>query len=182
MADISSADTGAGVIIVITDANVLINFLRIEQLALLAALKGYRFLVPEEVLREITEPNQHSAVNVAINKGLLSNAFEHTVESLDLFAKLRDFMGRGEAACLALAATTGCYIASDERKKFYRIALTHLGEARILRTEAIIVQAIIQGLVSVAEADGFKATLAANRYLIPFESFADLLTQGNVGM
>ncbi len=164
-------------VIVITDANILINFLRIEQLSLLADLKGYRFLVPEEVLCEITDAAQRAAVDEALENGILSNAIEHTMESLELFAKLRDVMGRGEAACLALAVTSGCFIASDEKKRFYRYALALLGEARILRTESIIVDAIRQGLVSIAEADGFKATLEANRYHIPIDSFAEFLAK-----
>lgn len=58
--------------------------------------------------------------------------------SLSLFAELRDVMGRSEAACLALAATTGSHIASDEKKRFRRTAIELIGEARILRTNLIV--------------------------------------------
>ena len=165
----------AETIVVITDANVLINLLRIGQLPLLGKLDAYRFLVPEEVVGEITDPAQRDALAAAIAAGHLGQIVVNTIEALTLFAELRDVMGRGEAACLALAATTGCHIASDERKRFRRRAIELIGEAHILRTESILLEAIRQGRISVSEADGFRMTLEANRYSMPFGSFSDLL-------
>jgi predicted nucleic acid-binding protein len=167
--------TNAETIVVITDANVLINLLRIGQLPLLGKIDAYRFLVPAEVVGEITDPAQQDALAAAIAAGHLGQIVVDTIEALALFAELRDVMGRGEAACLALAATTGCYIASDEKKRFRRRAIELIGEARILRTESILLEAIRQGRISVPEADGFKAVLEANRYSMSFQSFSELL-------
>lgn len=167
--------TTAETIVVITDANVLINFLRIGQLPLLGKLDAYRFLVPEEVVDEITDPAQRGALAAAIAAGHLGQTVVDTMGALALFAELRDVMGRGEAACLALAASTGCHIASDEKKRFRRRAIELIGEARIVRTESILVEAIRQGRISVAEADGFKAVLETNRYSMSFGSFSELL-------
>jgi hypothetical protein len=50
-----------------------------------------------------------------------------------------------------------------------------IGEPRILRTESILLEAIRQGRITVCMADGFKAVLEANRYVMPFGSFSDLL-------
>ena len=95
------------------------------------------------------------------------------MDALALFGDLRDLMGRGEAACLALAATTGCHLASDEKKRFRRKAVELIGEARILRTEDLLVAAIRGGRITVAQADGYKVVLAENRYTMPFGSFAE---------
>ena len=165
----------AETIVVITDANVLINFLRIGQLPLLGKLDAHRFLVPQEVEAEITDPAQRDALAMAIAAGYLGQVVVDTVESLALFAELRDVMGRGEAACLALAATSGWHIASDEKKRFRRRAIELIGEARILRTESILLEAIRQRRISVSQADGFKAVLEANCYSMPFRSFSDLV-------
>jgi predicted nucleic acid-binding protein len=165
----------AETIVVITDANVLINFLRIGQLQIFGKLDAYRFLVPEEVMGEITDPAQRDALSVTIAAGHLGQTVVDTIEALTLFAELRDMMGRGEAACLALAATTGCHIASDEKKRFRRRAIELIGEARILRTESILLEAIRQGRISVLEADAFKAILESNRYSMSFASFSELL-------
>jgi predicted nucleic acid-binding protein len=161
--------------VVVTDANVLINLIRIGQLPLLGQLDGYRFLVPAEVVNEITEPHQREALSWALTEGHLEQVVVDTMESLQLFAELRDVMGMGEAACLALAATRGCHIASDEKKRFRRRAMELIGEQRIVRTEGILLTAIRQERISVAEADGFKAVLAANRYAMSFGSFSELL-------
>jgi predicted nucleic acid-binding protein len=167
--------TNAETVVVITDANVLINLLLIGQLPLLGTLDKHRFLVPKEVLGEIEDPVQREAVTSAIAAGHLGQVVVETMQSLALFAELRDVMGRGEAACLALAATMGCHIASDEKKRFRRRAIELIGEARIVRTESLLLEAIRQGRISVAEADGFKTVLEANRYSMPFRSFSDLL-------
>lgn len=165
----------AEAIVVVTDANVLINLIRIGQLPLLGQLNGYRFLVPAEVVSEITEPDQREALSAALAGGDLEQVIVDTIESIRLFAELRDIMGMGEAACLALAATRGCHIASDERRRFRRRAVELLGEDRILRTDGLLLEAIRQGRISVTEADGFKVVLASNRYSMTFESFADLM-------
>jgi predicted nucleic acid-binding protein len=167
--------TSAEKIVVITDANILINLLRIGQLPLLGALDAYRFLVPEEVIGEITDPAQREQIASAIASGYLTQATVETIDALAMFAELREMMGRGEAACLALATTTGSCLASDEKKRFRRRAMELIGEARILRTESILVEAIRKGHITVSLADSFKAVLEANRYVMPFASFSDLL-------
>ncbi len=167
--------TGATTIVVVTDANVLINFAHIDRLALLGELEAFRLKLPAEVLEEIVDPAQRVAVDAAIAAGALELLVVDELDALALFADLRDLMGRGEAACLALAATRGYHLASDEKKRFRRKAVELIGEARILQTEDLILQAIRCGRISVAEADGCKAVLGANRYTMPFKSFAERL-------
>lgn len=166
-------DSGATTIVVVTDANVLINFAHIDRLALLGELGAFRLKLPAEVLEEIVDPAQRGAVDAAIAAGSLELLVVDELDALALFADLRDLMGRGEAACLALAATKGYHLASDEKKRFRRKAIELIGEARILQTEDLILQAIRCGQISVAEADGYKAVLEANRYTMPFKSFAE---------
>ena len=161
--------------VVITDTNVVINFLHIGQLALLGELPTYRFQLPIEVLQELTDPEQRAAVDNAIAAGQLDLLVIDALDTLALFGDLRDLMGRGEAACLALAATAGCHLASDEKKRFRRKVIELIGEARILGTEDLLVEAIRCGRITVAQADGYKLVLAENRYTMPFASFAERL-------
>ncbi len=85
----------------------LVNFLHIGQLALLGELRAYRFQFPTEVLQELTDPGQRAAVDNTIAAGQFDLLVIDALDALALFGDLRDLMGRGEAACLALAATTG---------------------------------------------------------------------------
>jgi predicted nucleic acid-binding protein len=162
-------------IVVVTDANVLINLFHIGRLSLLGALEAYQFRVPREVLDEISEPDQRAAVDAALAAGHIGEIIVDTIDALTLFGALRDVMGRGEAACLAIAATTGCYIASDEKRRFRRCAVELIGEDRILRTESLLLEAIRSKHISIAEADECKLVLESRRYMMSFSSFADLL-------
>ena len=141
---------------------------------LLGALTPYRFFVPEEVINEITEPAQQSEVAGALAEGLLARTVIDSIDVLALFGTLRDLMGRGEAACLALAVTKGWIIASDEKRRFRREVLERIGAARIVDTASLLRHAISIARVSVAEADGFKAVLETRRFVMPFASFGDL--------
>jgi predicted nucleic acid-binding protein len=161
--------------VVITDTNVLINFIHIGQLTLLGKLGPWRLRLPIEVLNEFTEAEQRSEVDAAIAAGCLEIMVIDAIDALALFGTLRDLMGRGEAACLALAATENLYLASDEKRFFRLKAIELVGEARILRTEDLILQAIRCGHLCVAEADAFKEVLHTKRYAMPFRSFAELL-------
>ena len=165
----------AATTVVITDANVLINFVHIGQVALLSELPAYRFQLPTEVLNELTDGDQRAQIEAAIAAGQLELMAIEALDALTLFGDLRDLMGRGEAACLAVAATTGCHLASDEKKRFRRKAIELIGETRIVRTEDLLVEAIRCGVRTVAQADEYKLVLAASRYTMPFSSFGELL-------
>ncbi len=160
---------------VITDANVLINFVHIGQVALLGELPAYRFQLPTEVLNELTDGDQRAQIEAGIAARQLELMVIEALDALTLFGDLRELMGRGEAACLAVAATTGCHLASDEKKRFRRTAIELIGEARIVRTEDLLVEAIRCGKRTVVQADEYKQILAANRYVMPFSSFTDRL-------
>lgn len=88
-------------IIVITDANIIINLFHIGQLSLFGSLPPYRFRVPSDVVVEILDPAQQIAVRNCIEAGLLEEIVVDTMVALPLFAESRSIMGRGEAACLA---------------------------------------------------------------------------------
>lgn len=162
-------------VIVVTDANVLINLCHIGHLQLLGQLTPWRFKVPQEVLDEVADPGQRAAVDAAIGAGHLEAFVLDDLAALTLFADLRALMGRGEAACLASAATSRHLIASDEKKRFRRKAIELLGEASILRTEDLLIHAIRMGHITVDAADACKAVLADHRYTMPFASFAERL-------
>jgi predicted nucleic acid-binding protein len=162
--------------VVITDANVIINLFHLGQLNPFGFLPPYRFRVPSDVPAEILDPIQQAAVRICIEAGHLEEVVVDSTAALPLFAELRDMMGRGEAACLALAATGGFRIASDEKKRFKRKAIELIGEARILRTELLLLEAIRRNQITTQDADRFKDILAANNYALPFNSFADILT------
>jgi predicted nucleic acid-binding protein len=57
--------------VVVTDTNILINLTHIDRLDLLAKPPPYSFVVPEEVVKEVKEPDQAQAIQTAVTSGFL---------------------------------------------------------------------------------------------------------------
>lgn len=161
--------------VIVVDANVLINFVHAGQLGLLASLPGYEWVVPEDVVAEITDPVQREQLERSIAHQQLRVETVTEPEDLVQYAELRRTLGRGEAACIVLAARHAWLVASDEKGKFRRETTARLGSGRIVNTAGLFVAAIRAGLISVEEADAAKSVLELNRFRLPFESFRDIL-------
>lgn len=162
--------------IVITDTSILINLSHTGHLALLGRVVGLRFVVPDEVVAEVTEPDQLRALEAAIADGSLRRESIISVDELALFAEFSQILGSGESACLALASNRGWLVACDEKRVFLREARGRLGAGRILNTPGLYVLWIRAGLLTVEEADFAKAVLDANRFKMSFSSFRDVMS------
>lgn len=89
----------AAVRVVLTDANIVINLIHIRCLGILGKLPGYEFVVPDEVIREVTDPGQREVLQATIDAGALRAITIDDVATLKVFADLSVIMGAGEAAC-----------------------------------------------------------------------------------
>lgn len=159
-------------IVLVTDANVLINFCNIQRLDLLGGLPGYRFIVPAEVFAEITDAAQREQVEAAFLSGCLTQATITDPSELEAYAEFVSFAGKGEAACLAIAVNRGYTVASDDRRrKFFREVTRRLGSGRIIGTVEIAREAIRSGLVTLAEADGWIDVWRSRRFEPATQSF-----------
>lgn len=167
--------SGGGTRVVVSDANVIINLIHVERLALFGALPRYDFVIPEEVDAEIKVPEQRARLSEAIHAGLLRKQAIVELAAVEMYAELRAKMGRGEAACLALAASKGWLVASDEKRVFRREAIKRLGPGRLLTTPGLFVLAIRAGVLSIDEADEAKRTLERHRFRMGFTSFRDVM-------
>jgi len=163
------------IVIVVTDSNVLINLAHINRLDLLDRLPPFSFVVPQEVVKEITNVTQSELVLGAINSGSLKEVQLDSIPELRIYAHLVRTLGSGEAACLALAESRGWLVASDEKRKFYREAMVRLGQDRIINTAGILLKAIRLNVLNVDEADEAKIFLEQRRFTMKFASFRDLL-------
>lgn len=162
--------------IVVADANVLINLVNISRLDLCAQLAGFEFVIPDHVRAEILVANQRLQIDQAIAGGVLRLESITDLAALTDFTDLIAFLGRGEAACLALAAQNGWWIASDEKRRFRRAVEARLGKERILGTADLLVLAIQAGRMTIAEADRDKHTLEQHRFKMDFVSFGDIVS------
>ena len=160
---------------ILADANVLINFIHIGQLDLLGKLRGNRFVIPEHLEMEITHKAQTAVLKRAIQNGILGQTAITDIKEMADYAEFHKTFGQGEAACLAIAANRGFSVASDERGVFRRLVLRKIGQERLLTTPDLIQAAIRTRLITVPQADTWKAKLETHRFKMKFKSFKDLL-------
>ena len=124
----------------ITDANILINFIKIGRVDILQQLRMYAFYLSEEVYREITYPAQRLVLDHALKNGWLRETVITDQNELRSYAQYRRQMGDGEAACLAIAICRKWIMACDEQKKklISRTVRHHLGAGYLLNTPGIL--------------------------------------------
>ncbi len=159
----------------LVDANVLINFIHMDQLDLLGKLKEYRFVIPEHVAVEITRKDQAAAIKNAFQHGILEQTVIVNIKEMADYAEFHKRLGQGEFACLAIAANRGFSVASDEKGVFRRLVLKEIGQERLLTTSSLILTAVRSKLITVAQADKWKAKLETHRFKMKFQSFKELL-------
>lgn len=162
--------------IVATDANIIINLMHVSRLGLLGRIPNCEFVVPVQVLEEITIPEQRAEIEAAIAAGWVKVEASSDLDSIAMFTELISRIGRGESACIALAAKNGWHIASDEKGRFLREAEARVGAKRVLTTVDVFILAIKAGLLTIEEADADKATLEGKRFRVKFASYRDLVS------
>lgn len=138
---------------VVVDATVVIHLANAGRLDLLGSLEGWDFVAPDQVVEEVIYPEQAAALARALDVGHLRREASTDLAELALYAELERRMGRGEAACLAMAATRGWLLASDDRgRAFRRLVAEHIGSDRLIGTGRIADAARQQGALSAGEA------------------------------
>ena len=91
--------------VVVSDANILINLMHVDLLSLLGSLERFEFVVPDQVLEEVTAPEQAAKLDAAIERGWLRRVSVKGIQELTDYADLKLIMGKGESACLATSPT-----------------------------------------------------------------------------
>ncbi len=164
--------------IIVTDASVLINFLRIDRTDLLAS-HSHAFLATDHVAAEITDryPDQQQRFAAALAADAISETRVTMPEEIRLFGSMfaAGRLGAGECSAIALAIHRRYILAVDDR-----LATTHARRAdatlRILATQDLVVSMIREGLLDVAEADRIKQEWATrHRFRLIVDSFRELI-------
>jgi len=164
-----------GRILVVSDTNVLINFLRVGRFDLVTQHKDYHFVVTEHTRAEITHAVQRAELEAAIATRAIEETSLTDPSEIALFAVLNAFLGRGESAAIAVAATRNWIVATDETRRAKREIESRLGQGRQLTTPGVLLRCIMNGTLMVGDADTIKVQLAAQRFVMKFASFSDLL-------
>jgi predicted nucleic acid-binding protein len=160
---------------VATDTCILINLAVVGRLDLLSLVPPFAFHAPTEVLDEVEDPDQRTAVDQGIAAGFLDVVKLDDPNELASYVRFNATLGKGESACLALAKGRGWAIATDESKDpKWKKVISGAGFA-ILNTPGIILGAIHARALTVVAADEIKARLEQRRFKMNFDSFASLI-------
>jgi len=136
------------------DATVVIHLAQAGRLDLLGSIQHYEFVVPDQAAEEVTYPEQKAALQRALGARHLQQESSTDPAEMALYAELRQRMGKGEAACLAMATCRGWMLASDDRgRAFRRFVREHKCQDRLIDTQTIVNLALEQGVVSAEEAE-----------------------------
>ena len=170
--------TASSSTIVVTDASVLVNFLRIDRLDLIAGL-SLHFSLTNHVADEVSDryPDQRERLVSALGAGILSEIAVTSPDELSLFGSLSATgrLGAGECAAIAVAVHRHHILAIDDRRAITQARRTDQ-TVRIVTTQDPIVSMIRESLLTVAEADVIKHEWATkHRFRLKLESFQDLL-------
>lgn len=124
---------------VVVDATVVIHLAQAGRLDLLGALAGWSFVVPDQVVEEVIYPEQAAALADALAAGHLARVSSSDLSEIALYAELRLRMGKGEAACLAMAKSRDWRLASDDRgRAFRRCVREYFDETKLMDTDALL--------------------------------------------
>ncbi|MDP3506569.1 MAG: hypothetical protein Q8T09_01135 [Candidatus Melainabacteria bacterium] len=123
------------------DTNVIIKLIQNNQFHIIGNIPNIHFVVPDEVVAEVTYPEQRVKALKAISDGLLQRISITDQAELILLIEISRRVESGEAACLAIAQHRGYAIVSDEKRRFEREAIARIGKSRLLRTEDILARA-----------------------------------------
>lgn len=163
--------------VVVTDASVLVNFLRIDRMDLIAG-HSHSFMVTDHVADEVSDqyPDQQQRFASAVAAGALSQESVTSHAEIVLFGTLSASgrLGAGECSAIAVAVHRRHLLAIDDRRattQAQRIDRT----LRILTTQDLMVSMIGESLLNTDEADSIKDEWAArHRFRLKLGSFRDV--------
>ena len=145
---------------VVCDTCVIINFMRIDHFDLLRRHRTYRIIITNHVREEITNKNQSAILDEALQSGDIAQVELTSPDELTIYAHLRAFLGKGEAATIAAAQSREYLIACDELRRTRREILSRLGAARLLTSPDIIKTCVLNGMLSERDGGELKGRLA----------------------
>lgn len=152
----------------VIDNTVLSNFAHIQQPMLLAS--AFNQPVTVRAVMDEWEVGVTLARVPAVDWSWLP-IIELTDGERALAAQLSQTLGRGEAACIALAESRGWMILTDDRDA--RRAAREVG-LKVSGTLGALMNLVRGGDLSLAEADGYLAIMKQNGYRCPVDSLSEL--------
>src|SRR4029077_6410364 len=127
---------------VCVDTCVCVNFAIVARLELMVQIVVFTFHVPQEVVDEVTVKSQKEKLEEVLSSGGFKKTSLQDVVELQHFARYSQRFGKGESACLAIAACRGWVLATDEMKDKRLKREIEASKVRVINTPGLLVKAI----------------------------------------
>lgn len=170
--------------VLILDASLLINFLKVDRVDLIQAYPA-KILITEHVRDEVTTayPEQLARLDQAITASTVEVLIINDISEIEEIVTFRDDktqrqLGLGECSAIILASKRNCSIGIDDGPAI-KVVKRQFPEIKIIRTQDVIVEAINCGAIDVIAADRIKDQWANHhRFKLNIRSFSALLKKG----
>jgi len=161
---------------VILDACVLSNFAYSRSLGILHRLYGGQLGLTNFVVAEVIRGIQRGhgfllGVKTALKEGWIEEVAPRTSAEKDIFEKLSESLGLGEASAIAVALGRGLVFASDDfaaRREAARLGV------RLTGTLGILKRACVRGIVKRADADKRLRVMIDGGFFSPVKSISEI--------
>ena len=167
--------------VLILDASVLINFLKISRIDLIQSYPA-EIIITEHVRDEVTQffPEQLAQLEKALADGVIKELIINDLIEIEeivsfRFQKSQNRLGMGECSA-TIAAIRRKYSLGIDDNPAIKIILREFPQLPIVRTQDIILQLIRIEALNVAEADAIKEDWELHhRFRLTIKSFSQLL-------
>ncbi len=104
--------------VLVADAAMLVRLIERAELQLCASIPQHRLVLVDQVRHEVEHPSLRAELDRAVMTGLMGIEAITDLADLARYAELARRLGRGEAACLVLAAARGWDVVTTDQRRF----------------------------------------------------------------
>ena len=159
---------------IIIDADVIIHFIKGDQLGLLPKIFSNKIYIFDVVFQEVFVGKLRTQVEKLIRFGFIQELeFDGDLQVMIEFAKLKKVFGPGESACMAYCRYYKDVIASSNLKDITSYCQEH--SITYITTMDFIHEAFTTGKLTVSQCDDFISAVISNGSRLPFPNMQNYL-------
>lgn len=161
---------------IIIDADIIIHFIKGDQLGLLCSILDNKLYIFKEVFDEVFRGKSRIQIENMIRfKQLQELSIKSDMNVFKEFAKLKKMYGPGESACMAYCRFNKDVLASSNLKDIKVYCEEH--QIKYLTTMDFIYIAFFKGKISIEDCDEFISKVLSKGSKLPCKSMQEYLTR-----
>lgn len=161
---------------IIVDADILIHFIKGDQLGLLCSIFKNKLYIFKEVFNEVFNGKSRTQIENMIRfKQLVELSITSDMKIFKEFARLKKIYGPGESACMAYCRYNKDVLASSNLKDIKDYCSEY--EIKYLTTMDFIYYALLKGKITEIECDKFITKVLSKGSKLPCKTMREYLVK-----